>query len=37
MINYFFSKVTALVSQHPVNKGFFAVIEGFDNVVINSD
>ncbi len=37
MINYFLWKVTALVSQNPVNKGFFAVIEGFDNVVINSD
>ncbi|EUB83348.1 hypothetical protein PMI25_002679 [Pseudomonas sp. GM30] len=37
MINYFFSKVAALVLQGPVNKGFFLVIEGFDNVVINSD
>jgi hypothetical protein len=37
MINYFLWKVTALVSQHRVNKGFFAVIEGFDNVVINSN
>ncbi len=37
MINYFLWKVTALVPQRPVNKRFFAVIEGFDNVVINSD
>ena len=37
MINCFVLKVAALVSQVTVNKGFFNVIEGFDNVVINSD
>jgi hypothetical protein len=37
MMNYFSPKVASLVSQHPVNKGFSALIDAFDKAVINSD